>query len=73
MKIASIVWNENTEEAEIKFSSDYNNSYWILKMDALQDSLVLLNDEYKKVRNDGRAYYEKINKKFSKMDKKESV
>ena len=44
MKLMTAVWNG--EEAEVRFSNEFENAHWVLQADALQDMIVILEARY---------------------------
>jgi len=46
MKVATITWNENTDETKIKFAKEFEDCSWIVKADILKDVLGLSFKNY---------------------------
>jgi hypothetical protein len=49
MRIASIIWNPNSDVTVITFSDEFLNSDVICHADVLQDSISILSDVYDNV------------------------
>ncbi len=46
MRILSAKWGKYSEEGSIKFAQDFQESDWLLKLDALKDLIGILEREY---------------------------
>lgn len=46
MKIATIVWNENSDITKIKFSKEFLESSWIVQADVLKDIMYESTENY---------------------------
>jgi hypothetical protein len=50
------VWNG--EEAKIKFSNEFENAYWVLQADAIQDIIVELERRYELLMSKSKKHEE---------------
>jgi len=46
MKIASITWNEDTDETKIKYTKEFSELPWIVQADILKDVLESAYEQY---------------------------
>ena len=48
MRLFTAYWVRQAE-GEVRWSVNFDNAYWMLKVDALQDVICILQDEYQKL------------------------
>jgi hypothetical protein len=60
MRAFSVTYNPRIDEIKIAFSKDFNDAYWILKMDILQDAICDLQKVYEETRKQGHKALEKM-------------
>jgi len=46
MRIATIVWNENSDVTKIKFTKEFLESSWIVQADVLKDIMYESTENY---------------------------
>ena len=49
MEMIKLVWNNMSEEGEVKVSTEFKNAYEMLKLDALQDWIAALEEMYHEI------------------------
>lgn len=49
MKIATIYYNENTDQTTIKYTESFTAGGWVLKADVLKDLYSTVDEDYNKL------------------------
>lgn len=54
MRVCSISWSPEKDETKIKFNEDFKYAHIVARLDVLQDSICMLQEEYEKTRQEFR-------------------
>ena len=49
MKTFNFYWNPTIDKTRVVYTSEFNNSGWIVKADVLKDAIGILEEEYIKI------------------------
>jgi hypothetical protein len=54
MRVCSISWSPEKDDTKIKFNEDFEHAHIVARLDILQDSICMLQEEYEKTRQEFR-------------------
>ena len=46
MRILNVSWNGNTDDTKIKYTKEFEESHYIVKLDTLSDTIAMLSEKY---------------------------
>jgi hypothetical protein len=58
MRVLSVSWNGNTDDTKVKYTKEFEEASWIVKLDTLSDTIAMLSERYNSLLAPDREEYE---------------